>query len=91
MDIKIIWLSLDEFCKNARVMAISILPVLQLKNRVNNRGVKLSFYAPTSDKLRGRIGLDLSVLPSSCQMLFGSWETQESLMLRFELLYVTCT
>ena len=34
---------------------------------------------PTSEKLRGNIGFGLSVRPSV--ILFGSWETQEPLML----------
>ena len=37
------------------------------------------FMPPTLEKLRGHIGLGLSVRPSVT--LYGSWETQEPLML----------
>ena len=37
------------------------------------------FRPPTSEKLRGHIGLGLSICPSV--MLFGSWETGKPLKL----------
>ena len=50
-------------------------------------------YAPTSEKLRGHVGLGLSVRPSVflSVTLFGIWEFQEPLCLNLEISYVACT